>query len=301
MSIAEPIFLTGGTGYVGGHLRQQFIDRGLDVNLLVRPDSAVDTASNETVVRGDLTNGIDIGDAETIVHLAAQTSVEQAIEEPVTTWEVNATGTLSVLEAARKGDVGRVLLSSTASVYGPPEYLPIDESHPLNAVEPYGVSKLAADRLLRVYERTYDIETVIGRLFNTFGPGQAEHNVVPAIVSQAFEGGPVQLGNLTPSRDFLYIEDAVDALVCLLEEGMAGEVYNVGRGEDITIGDLAEAAVKLVDSDIEIVSETDRQRDDDVEIPRHIADASKLRTLGWEPSHGFEEALERTIEAYRQK
>jgi UDP-glucose 4-epimerase len=258
----------------------------------------VEPRENESVVRGDVTSNVPSieDDVDSIVHLAAQTSVGDAIKDPITTWDVNATGTRNVLEAVRETDA-RFFYASTASVYGPPEYLPVDESHPLGAVEPYGASKLAGDRLVRAYHRTYGLDTVTARVFNTFGPGQPEHNVVPAILNQALDGGPVELGNLSPSRDFLYIEDVVDAVDAVLTLGESGDVYNIGSGTDLSIGDLVELAVDLIDSNLEVVSTTDKQRSDDVEIPRHVADVSTLTDLGWSQSYTVKEGLERTLSA----
>lgn len=299
MTVATPLLLTGGTGFLGSHLRERLSAAGHDVELLVRPDSSVDRRENETVRRGDLTEEVDVGDARTVVHLAAQTGVGEAIERPVATWDVNATGTVRLLEAARRGSVDRFVFASTASVYGPPEYLPIDESHPLGAVEPYGASKLGADRMVRAYGKTYDLDAVTLRVFNTFGPGQPEHNVVPTILEQALEGDRIELGNLSPSRDFSYIGDVVDAFETVLRDETVSGVYNVGSGRETTIQELAESVVSLVDGTPEIVSKSERQRDDDVEIPRHVADASKLRSLGWEPEHDVNEGLRKTIEAQR--
>jgi nucleoside-diphosphate-sugar epimerase len=293
------VFLTGGTGYLGSHLRRELEADDASVTLLVRPDTDIDSRPNESVVRGDVTHQIEIADAETVIHLAAQTSVDGAIEEPTTAWKVNATGTVHALEAARAASVDRFLFVSTASVYGPPESLPIDESHPLNAVEPYGASKLAADRMVRAYHQTSGLDTVTVRPFNTFGPAQPIHNVVPTIITQALDGGPVDLGNLTPSRDFLYVEDALDGLLTVLERGSAGEVYNVGSGEATTIYDLARIAIDLVDPQLDIESASNRQRNEQVEIEKHVADMSKIAKLGWSPDHKLKEGMRKTVEYFR--
>jgi nucleoside-diphosphate-sugar epimerase len=297
----EPVFLTGGTGFLGSHLRKSLAAEDVEVTLLVRPGSLVTPRATESVLRGDVTDPetLSVEGHETVVHLAARTSVGGAIESPGDTWSIDATGTLNILEAARHANVGRVLYASTSSVYGKPTYLPIDEDHPTNPREPYGASKLAGDRLAHAYHHAYDLPVSVGRVFNTFGPDQPEHNVVPAIVSQALSGTEIELGNLSPSRDFLYVADTVDALRTLLAAGEPGEVYNVGSGEDVTIGDLASRVVESVGGGIEVVSTADRQRDSGVEIPRHVADASKLRALGWRPDYSLDEGLAETIESIR--
>lgn len=293
-----PVFLTGATGYLGTYLRRRFHEEGWDVTLLLRDDSTAESRPNEDIVLGDVTDPetLNIDDHQSVVHLAAQTSVDAAIEDPQTTWEVNAEGTAIVLEAAREADVERFLYASTSSVYGIPEYLPIDESHPTNPLDPYGASKLAGDRLANAYYHSYDFPVVVSRLFNTFGPGQPRHTVVPAIVEQIRGGGAIELGNLSPQRDFLYVEDAVDALHLLLTDGEAGEVYNVGRGSGTRIGDLAKLTLEAAGEDLPVVSQASRQRDKDVEIPKHVADVSKLRSLGWEPTYSVLDGLQELLE-----
>lgn len=295
-----PIFLTGGTGYLGTHLRRRFTERGLAVTLLLRPGSLTEAYPNEDVVRGDVTDrdSLLLEGHRSVVHLAAQTSVDAAIDAPLDTWEVNADGTANVLEAARKADIDRFLYASTSSIYGRPEYLPIDEAHPTNPLDPYGASKLAGDRLANAYFRSYDLPVIVGRLFNTFGPGQPRHNVVPAIIEQIQNEEEVELGNLSPRRDFLYVEDAVDALITLLTRGEDGEVYNIGRGESTRIGELAELTLKAAEEDLPVVSRESWQRDEDIEIPKHMADTFKLRSLGWEPEYIVLEGLAETLDAY---
>jgi len=299
--IPSPVYLTGGTGFLGSHFREILAESGVEVTLLVRPGTSVAPHATESVERGDITDPetLSVAGHETVIHLAAQTSVGGAIDSPRATWTTDATGTLNVLEAARRAEVDRLLYASTSSVYGKPAYLPIDEGHPLNPREPYGASKLAGDRLAYSYYQAYDLPVVVGRLFNTFGPGQPEHNVVPAIVSQAVAGERVELGNLSPSRDFLYVGDTARALRTLATEAESGEVYNVGSGEDVSIGELADRVIEQLGGGIEVASTTNRQRDSGVEIPRHVADASKLRELGWTRDYPLNKGLIEMIDSFR--
>jgi len=298
----DSVFLTGGTGFVGTHLRKKLAERDCRVTLLVRDPETVSTRSNESVVVGDITDPeMPTASADSVVHLAADTNVPRSIEQPTSVWEANADGTQNVLEAARESGVERFCYVSTASVYGPPRFLPIDEDHPMNPAEPYGASKLAGDRLTSTYARAYDISTVIVRPFNLFGPGQPEYNVVPTIIKQALESDTVELGNLSPSRDFTYVEDAVEGIVRVLDSGKDGEAYNLGRGESVSIRTLAEQIIEQADSDAAVVSTSNRQRDDDIEIPEHAADASKLRSLGWNPRYGLRDGIEETIRAARKR
>ena len=299
---STPAFITGGTGFVGTHFRDFLSERNIPVTLLVREDQPVTITDNETVQRGDVTDpeSFSVVDHEVVIHLAAQTSVDTAISEPRETWKVNAEGTLNVLESARNNNVERILFTSTASIYGPPEYLPIDETHPPNPAEPYGASKLAGDGLARSYASAYDLDIVVARVFNAFGPGQSPHNVVSTIISQALEGGKIELGNLSPSRDFIFIADVIRALFTILEDGESGTAYNVGRGEAVSIREIAEMVIENVEPELEIVSTSDRQRSDDVEIPKHIAEVSRLRKLGWRPKFELKKGLQMTYSANKR-
>lgn len=296
------VFLTGGTGFVGQHVRRELAAQDCQVTLLVRDDTHAEHRRTERAVIGDVTdsNSLPDVDADFLVHLAALTDVERSIETPRKTWDVNATGTLNVLEQARESTLEGFLYASTASVYGAPDYLPIDEDHPANPREPYGASKLAGERLAMSYETTYDVPVTAVRMFNAFGPDQPTYNVAPTIVSQAVTDDEIILGNLSPSRDFIYIDDAVSGLITALVKGMPGEVYNVGRGEDVSIKRLAELVRSLCERDIPIRSSTERERDDDVEIPRHVADIGKIQSIGWEPSWSLKEGLERMIQYRRE-
>lgn len=294
----KDVFVTGGTGFIGGHLRQTLAEQDCHVTLLKHRPSELEVKENEDVLVGDVTDPstIRLDDSfDVIFHLAALTSIEQSLDDPSNIWEVNADGTLHVLEAARQLDVDAFVYVSTASVYGKPEYLPIDESHPPNPREPYGASKLAAEQLALSYESSFGLPTVAVRVFNAFGPGQPGYNVVSTIVEQALSSDEVELGNLSPSRDFIYVEDIINGLVALLRRGNAGEIYNLGRGEDVSIEDLAKTIVSLCDRDIPIESSSDRQRSEGVEIPRHVADIQKMSDLGWTPSWSLEEGLQETI------
>lgn len=176
--------------------------------------------------------------------------------------------------------------------------MPIDEAHPVNPNEPYGVSKLAGDRLVSSYTATYDIPGTILRFFNLFGPNQPRHNVIPTIISQAIQKDKVELGNTTPSRDFTYVKDAVNALITVIRNGKKGQAYNVGQGSDIQIGELAQRIVTHVNPDAKVISTSTRSRIDEVEIPRHQADASEIRKLGWEPEISLQAGIEETVATF---
>lgn len=296
------VLLTGGTGFLGNHLREVLAEKNADVTVLVRPSSTIDTKDNEDELQGDISDDvrIDVSGQDFVIHLAAQTSVESSIREPNRTWDINATGTRNVLEACR-GEEVRVFLASTASVYGTPSNLPISEEDPMNVQEPYGASKAAADLLAQSYHSSYGLDVTIARFFNVFGPGQPKHNVISTILRQALEGGPIELGNMSPSRDFIFVEDAISAVVTLIESGDPGVAYNVGRGEDVSIREITEMVTELVGDSLTVHSLDDIKRDDDIEIPRHVADTTRLRSLGWKPKYSVSEGLSETITAMQDE
>lgn len=296
----EPIYLTGGTGYLGRHLRKRFAEEAWSVTLLLRPGRSADTYPNETIVRGDITDRqtLALDDYRSVVHLAAFTDVETAINDPLRAWRVNADGTANVLEVARNAGVDRFLYASTSRVYGRPAYLPIDESHPTNPLDPYGSSKLAGDRHALAYDTTYGSQVVIARPFNSFGPGQARSNVAAVVLDQVRTADEVRLRTLSPSRDFLYVADIVSGLERILTRGEPGEVYNVGRGEAIPVGKFAELAVEASGRDLPVVAEDSDRRSKSISIPRSVADSTKLRGLGWEPKYSNEEGLRALLDEH---
>jgi len=288
----EPVFLTGGTGYLGGHLRKRLAADDWQVTLLVRPGTDVTPSPNESVVRGDVTAAktLDLSEYGSVLHLAARTDVDGAIDQPRATWTVNADGTLNVLEAARSGGVERFLYTSTSRVYGAPVSLPVDELHPTDPVDPYGASKLAGDKLTSSWASTYDLSTVVVRPFNSFGTGQPTTNVAALIADQIRSGGPVELRELSSERDFLYAPDVASGILTALVEGRSGEAYNVGRGEAICIGELARLAVEVSVADADII-ETGTEDRAGASIQKNVADSGKLRALGWEPEYSVRAGL----------
>lgn len=293
-SLLEPVYMTGGTGYLGSHLRKQLHKEDWSVTLLVRPGREVSPHSNESVTRGDVTDpaSLDVSGHGSVLHLAARTDVDGAIAAPAETWSVNATGTLNVLEAARNADIERFLYTSTSRVYGPPETLPIDETHPTDPVDPYGASKLAGDRCTIAWDATYDLSTGVVRLFNSFGSGQPTTNVAALIADQIQSGGPVELRETAPERDFLYAPDVANGILTVLRRGESGEVYNVGRGSTVSVGELARRAIRVAGVDTRLIETGSGDREEGASIQKNVADSTKLQALGWEPSYSIEDGLE---------
>jgi nucleoside-diphosphate-sugar epimerase len=187
---------------------------------------------------------------------------------------------------------------SSAHVYGAPEYLPVDEKHRTVPREPYAASKIASEAIVEAYGNAYGLGHAIVRPFNIFGAGQDESFLIPGVISQALKGKMIRVGNTTPTRDFLYVEDCVDGLLAIGDRGTG--TYNLGSGREIPISKVIEDIRDLIDPGIPIVGDEDRMRSSKVEIPRMCADITKLRALGWDVKAGFEEGLGRTIKGFKR-
>ncbi len=313
------ILVTGGAGFIGGHLAERFVAGGHDVVVLDNFDPFYDTqikehtvevcrerteegAGSYRLVRGDIrdvgTVEDLVGDAEYVYHQAAQAGVRPSVETPRKYDAVNVDGTLNVLDAARDSGVERVVLASSSSVYGKPESLPYVESHPTKPVSPYGASKLAAERYACAYGEVYDLSVVALRYFTVYGPRMRPNMAISNFVSRCLNGDPpVVYGDGTQTRDFTYIDDVVRANEKLLRENAAdGATLNVGSTDTIEILTLAEEVRDQLAPDLGIEF-ADRHAAD---AEHTHADTTKAReTLGYEPTHTIREGLEAFIEWYR--
>jgi len=312
------VLVTGAGGFIGSHVVEATVRDGHQVRALVRYNSRgssgflddLDAEIRESVevVFGDLRDEESVAKAaegvDAILHLGALIAIPYSYEAPRATIETNVIGTTNVLSAARRLGVRRVVHTSTSEVYGTALYAPIDEKHPLQGQSPYSASKIAADKIVESYHRSFGIPTVTIRPFNTFGPRQSARAVIPTIISQLLKGPQVRLGALHPTRDLTFVEDTAWAFVLAAQaQGVDGEEINLGTGQEISIGDLATKIAALMEREIEIVSDDQRQRPAKSEVERLIADNSKAkRLLAWEPQVGLDEGLRRTvrwIEAHR--
>lgn len=291
------VLVTGATGFVGPYLVQALLEVGARVKVLTLSDGDISSylrADDLEVVTGDITkpetlDGI-ITDVDLVFHLAAISNVDYAIQNPVVTYDVNVRGTLNLLEEVRKNTIQKFVYISSSHVYGVPQYLPMDEKHPIAPREPYSASKVAAENIVKGYSGAYGINAVIIRPFNIYGPGQDESFLIPSIIKQASDNDVIEVGNVEPTRDFTYITDVVAGFLKIAESGLG--VYNVGSGTEMKVGDILKRIVDIVNPDIEIKSVMDRQRSGGVEISRLCADISKLKELGWAPAIRIDDGLD---------
>lgn len=290
--------VTGGTGFVGRHLLPRLAQRG-SVALLVRDDSSSGSSPDGAkVVWGDVASADSLGhlpDAAVVYHMAAMSFVPDAQARPVEAFEVNVRGTLNMLEHARRSStLERFVFLSSGHVYGPAQYSPIDESHPLEAANIYGATKLAAERMVKAYHDEYGLPTTILRTFNVYGPGQSPSFLVPTIIDQLLQGKPPILGDGRPVRDFTYIDDFVDLLVLAGERsGATGGVFNVGTGVGTSVKEVVQMLMQI--SGVEGEPTFSDRRFRKGEIMDLVVSNDRLRAqIGWEPNTPVDVGLRRT-------
>lgn len=308
--------VTGAGGFIGSHLVERLVRDGARVRAFVHYGSRpglgnldllpAEIRASVEVVAGDVTDPTSIDAAvagcDVVHHLAAIISIPQSFHSPQRCLEVNAEGTLRVLEACRRHGVGRLVHTSTSEVYGSAQSVPMAESHPLRAQSPYAASKIAADAMVEAMHRSFGIPVVTVRPFNTYGPRQSTRAVIPSIVSQLVLGGEsLELGDLRPSRDFVHVEDTVAGFVSAATAvGAVGGVFNLATGRDVSIGELARTAMGAVGREVPIVRSDARARPPQSEVTRLCGDATAARrTLGWSAKVSLEDGVRSVVEFVR--
>lgn len=297
MTEFDQVLITGGAGFIGSHLADRLVE---DCSVTVYDDFSSGDADNmpeeASVIQADVQDVDRLVDAvaetDVVFHEAAQVSVQRSVSDPETSHEVNVDPVLTILEAARDADT-RVVFASSAAIYGHPAYLPIDEEHPKQPTSPYGLEKLTADHYCQLYHELYDVETVILRYFNAYGPRQQGGDysgVISIFRDQAWADDDITVeGDGEQTRDFVHVDDIVQVnLLAATSDDAVGEAINVGTGDSITIRELAETIRNVTDSDSDIVHVGPREGD----IDRSEADIDKARTvLGFQPEHTITEGL----------
>lgn len=312
------VLVTGADGFIGSHLAEALVGAGAHVTALAQynafgtngwlDETAEDIRSEMEFRRGDirdpffaagLTDGQDV-----VFHLAALIAIPFSYEAPQTYVDVNVTGTVNMLEAARRVGVTRFIQTSTSEVYGTALFTPITEEHPLHGQSPYAASKIAADMMSEAYARSFDLPVFILRPFNTYGPRQSERAVIPTVIRQALDPDcdAIRLGDLTPKRDFNFVSDTVSAFL-LAGEATAiepGVPYNAGSGTAVSIGEMVECVQHLCGVNKPIEHEATRDRPAKSEVYELIACAEKLTAeAGWRSAIDLDEGLKQTIDWWR--
>ncbi|WP_277555942.1 NAD-dependent epimerase/dehydratase family protein [Halobaculum limi] len=292
----QTVLVTGGAGFIGSHIARALVDdnevRILD-DLSTGEERKVPTGAG--LYAGDLLDTELLKEAmdevDLVFHQAGLVSVPASVEQPAESNRINVAGTLAVFDAAREVDA-RVVLASSVAIFGSPETIPIDETHPTEPTSPYATDKLAIDHYARVYNRLYDLETVALRYFNVYGPGQSGGDyagVIKTFMDQAAANDPLTVeGDGSQTRDFIHVADVVRANLAAATTDHSGEAFNIGTGESVTIRELADTIVEVSGSTGGVVHIDPRPAD----IDRSQCDTTKSREqLGFEASIDLETGL----------
>jgi UDP-glucose 4-epimerase len=316
---AAKILVTGGFGLIGSALVRRLVAAGAEVRVLdnLDPDSGANRANLESLeARVEAVIG-DLRDAEVVrralegrdllFNLAAQTSHLGSMQKPLADLDVNARAQLALLESVRASNPGlRIIFASTRQIYGKPDYLPVDERHPLRPVDVNGIDKLAGEAFHLLYHRIHGLRTTALRLTNTYGPGMrirdARQTFVGVWLRAVLEGRPFELWGGEQTRDFTYVEDAVDAfLLAAATPTTEGGVYNIGGDGAHTLRELAQALVAAHGGGQFVVREFPPERKA-IDIGDYWSDDSLFRSVtGWRPQIGIESGLEKSLDFFRTR
>jgi dTDP-glucose 4,6-dehydratase len=232
-----------------------------------------------------------------VIHLGAQIAIPYSYVNPRDFVEVNVLGTLNVAEAARRHGVTRVVHTSTSEVYGSAQTVPMTETHPLEPQSPYAASKLAADKLIDSYHRSFDLPACVVRPFNTYGPRQSARAIIPTIISQALAGSTLRLGSLTPRRDLTFVADTAAGFVAAATaEDAVGRTIQLGANHDVSVGDLVRLVGEVLGRELTVETDPRRVRPEASEVVRLISGPFLAEeVLGWRAEVPLSEGLAQTI------
>jgi len=302
------VLVAGGAGFVGSQLVRELLDIGAEVlvydNFLHGTRENLDEVKEHIrLVVGDVLDEWKLSRTfkdfrpEFVFHLVGDTFVPTAYDVPKRFFRINVEGTINLLMATKMFEAERILYVSSTEVYGEPEYAPMDENHPLNPMNTYAVSKLAADRVCYTFYHEHGVPVLIARIFNCYGPRETEPYVIPEIITQLDKGPVVYLGNIKAKRDFTYVADTARGLISAICSDIPnGEAVNVGSGKVYSVEELVHLIARVMGREhYEIRIDPRRLRRLDIQMFQ--CDNRKLRqATGWEPRIGIEEGLQMTVE-----
>ncbi len=308
----KKVLVTGSEGFIGSHLTEKLVELGADVTALVQYNSFnswgwLDTFDPEVrnkikIFTGDIREYDNLSKAvkgqEIVFHLAALIAIPYSYLSPAAYVRTNVEGTLNVMQACLDSGVIKIVHTSTSEVYGSAKYVPMDEKHPLQGQSPYSASKIGADKIVESFFRSFDLPVATIRPFNTYGPRQSARAVIPSVISQILsDKNSLELGSLSPTRDFTYVKDTVNGFIRIAEvDESVGETINIGSNSEISIRDLVKKILLLTDKKIPIQHDEVRIRPQKSEVDRLWCDNTKVcEMLNWKPEYTLDEGLLETI------
>ena len=312
----KKILITGADGFIGSHLTEFLVSMGFSVRAFVFYNSfnsygwldslPISVKAKVDFFSGDIRDPNGVREAmkgiDIVYHLAALIAIPFSYHSPDSYIDTNVKGTLNVLQAARDNKVERVLVTSTSEVYGTAQFVPITELHAKQPQSPYSASKIGADAIADSFYRTFDLQITIVRPFNTFGPRQSARAVIPTIITQLLNGAEeIKLGDITPTRDLLYVKDTIDGFLKIAEcKELIGEEVNIATQSEISIGDVAQVLINEINPKAKIITDDIRLRPEKSEVFRLFGSNEKLKSFThWQQNHTLEEGLKETITWFR--
>ncbi|MBK9193328.1 MAG: SDR family oxidoreductase [Crocinitomicaceae bacterium] len=308
------ILVTGADGFIGSHLVEKLLAEGCRVRALsyynsfnywgwleqIKPNPLLEVISGD--IRDphfckEITKNTDV-----VFHLAALIAIPYSYVAPDSYVDTNVKGTLNICQAAKENGVQRVIHTSTSEVYGTALYVPIDEKHPLQPQSPYSASKIGADAMAMSFFLSFELPLVIARPFNTYGPRQSARAIIPTIISQIAAGKKeIQVGDITPTRDFNYVEDTCDGFIALAKcDEAIGKSVNVSSNFEVSVEDTFLLVRKLMNSDVKFIQDASRIRPKNSEVFRLWGDNTLIKNLtGFSPKHSLESGLKKTIDWFQ--
>jgi len=296
------VLVTGGCGFIGSHTIDLLIKNGYDVLSIDLTLDKTKINGSAKYVKGNILSKklFDIFkkfSPSIVFHFAAQTNLRSSIEDPKKDAKLNILGTINVLEACRKYNVKKIIYSSSAAVYGKPKYLPIDEHHPTKPESPYGLSKLAGEMYIQLYNKLFGLDFTILRYSNVFGPRQnnrSDAGVISVFINKILKNeSPIIFGDGKQTRDFIFVEDVARAN--LLAINWKNDVYNISSSKEISVLDLFEKIRKILKKEIKPIFAEPKK-----EVKRIALSNKKAIKMGWKQEIDFEKGLKKTIEYFKK-
>jgi NAD dependent epimerase/dehydratase len=316
--LKKSVLITGSDGFIGSHLTEKLVESGYNVRAFVSYNSFnsygwLDTISDRlkseiSFFPGDIRDPNGVREAmkgiDIVFHLAALIAIPFSYNSPDSYIDTNVKGTLNIIQAARDNNVQRVLVTSTSEVYGTAEFVPITELHPKQPQSPYSASKIGADAIADSFYRSFALPLTIVRPFNTFGPRQSARAVIPTIISQLLNGAKeIKLGDITPTRDLVFVKDTVNGFLKIAEcEKLIGHEVNIATQSEISVGDLAQQLINIINPSAKIITDSVRLRPRKSEVFRLFGSNEKLKSFtDWSQKYTLVEGLNETIEWFSKK
>ena len=311
------VLITGAGGFIGSHLCELALSHGARVRAFVHYNSRNDWGMLEDldprrlreieVITGDLRDADAVRRAvrgcSVVFNLGALIGIPYSYVNPADVVATNVNGTLNVLQACLEAGISRLVQTSTSEVYGSAQFVPMDESHPLNPQSPYAASKVGSDKLAESFHRSYELPVVVLRPFNTYGPRQSPRAVIPAIITQALVSSTIRLGRLDTRRDLTYVQDTARGFVAAATApSCEGQTIQLGSEQETTVADMAGMVGKILGKRLRIVTESNRRRPDASEVERLLASNRKAaELLSWRPEVTLSKGLEITIAWFQKR